>query len=266
METRQEGRWSSTQETAWSIIALTDWLNLTGEARGEYNWTVTLNENELGSGSVTPETVTEKTILRAEVSDLLRDEVNTLRFSRDSSQGRMYYTTYLRYTLDASQVEARDRGVVLERHFALQDEEPDNQTTTAQVGDVISVTVTIVAPTDLYHLMVEVPIPAGTEPIDPNLAITSDTFTGPIMTEEGADEVSGPTWWRYWVPSYTDMRDDKVAVFATFLQAGTYEYTFNVRASVPGEYRVLPAYAEQMYFTDVWGRSAGDTFTITPAD
>ncbi len=64
----------------------------------------------------------------------------------------------------------------------------------------------------------------------------------------------GPTWWHYWVPSHTDMRDDKVAVFATFLKAGTYEYTFNVRASVPGQYKVIPAYAEQMYFTDVWGQ------------
>jgi uncharacterized protein YfaS (alpha-2-macroglobulin family) len=263
METRQDGRWSNTQETAWSLIALTDWLTLTGETEAEYNWTVALNNEELGSGAVTPANVTEKSTLRADISELLRDEVNALRFGRDSSQGRMYYTTYLRYNLDAAQVEARDRGVVLERHFALAEGDPESQTTTAQVGDVISVTVTIVAPTDLYHLMVEVPIPAGTEPIDPNLATTSDTFVDPRMQVEGEEEPSGPSWWRYWIPSYTDMRDDKVAVFATFLAAGTYEYTFNVRASVPGEYRVLPAYAEQMYFTEVWGRSAGATFTIS---
>ena len=262
METREDGRWASTQETAWSLIALTDWLTLTGEASAEYNWNVTLNDQELGSGEVTPANVTDKVTLRADVTELLRDEANALRFNRDNSQGRMYYTTYLRYTLDAASVGAQDRGVVLERHFALAEATPDSQTTTAQVGDVISVTVTIVAPTDLYHLMVEVPIPAGTEPIDPNLATTSDTFIDPAITEvEGGD--LGPTWWRYWTPSYTDLRDDKVAVFATFLQAGTYEYTFNVRASVPGEYKVLPAYGKQMYFTEVWGRSAGSTFTIT---
>jgi uncharacterized protein YfaS (alpha-2-macroglobulin family) len=172
--------------------------------------------------------------------------------------------------LDAAEVEARDRGVVIERRFAVAEAISDegqnsegSETSSAQVGDVISVTVTIVAPTDLYQLLVEVPIPAGTESIDPNLATTSDSFVDPSMTMEGEEEISGPTWWHYWVPSYTDMRDDKVAVFATFLTAGTYEYTFNVRASLPGEFRVLPAYAEQMYFTEVWGRSAGDTFTIT---
>jgi alpha-2-macroglobulin len=271
METRQAGHWSSTQETAWSLIALTDWLELTGELTSEYTWAVTLNDDELGSGAVTPDNITEAVTLRAQITELLRDEANALRITRDGSQGRMYYDTYLRYTLDAAEVDARDHGVVLDRRFALapQDDEEGQTTseasdiTTAQVGDVISVTVTIVAPTDLYHLLVEVPIPAGTEPIDPNLATTSDVFTDPRLTTGDEAQIAGPTWWRYWVPSYTDMRDDKVALFATFLSAGTYEYTFEVRASLPGEFRVLPAYAEQMYFTEVWGRSAGETFTIT---
>jgi uncharacterized protein YfaS (alpha-2-macroglobulin family) len=31
---------------------------------------------------------------------------------------------------------------------------------------------------------------------------------------------------------------------------------------LPGEYRILPAYAEQMYFNEVWGRSAGGLFSV----
>ena len=55
----------------------------------------------------------------------------------------------------------------------------------------------------------------------------------------------------------------KSPLFSTYLPAGTYEYTFNVQASLPGEYRVLPAHAEMMYFPEVWGRSAGSLFTVT---
>jgi uncharacterized protein YfaS (alpha-2-macroglobulin family) len=84
----------------------------------------------------------------------------------------------------------------------------------------------------------------------------------PAMTME-TGEADQPLWWRYWVPTYTNLRDDKVALFATFLSAGTYEYTFNVQATLPGEFSVLPAYAEQMYFTEVWGRSAGARFRVT---
>ena len=82
------------------------------------------------------------------------------------------------------------------------------------------------APTDLYHVMVETPIPAGTEPVDPNLsAVTPDFYYGlpelkPVNTAQGG--------WYDWTPSFTDYRDDKVTLFATYLPAGTYEYTFQV--------------------------------------
>jgi uncharacterized protein YfaS (alpha-2-macroglobulin family) len=158
----------------------------------------------------------------------------------------------LRYYLDALAIEPLDRGIVVDRHF-----EVDGETVnSAAVGDVISVTLTIIAPTDLYHVRVDAPIPAGTEPIDPSLA-NEQTMLG-----DGGAPIYG-SYWSYWAPTYRDYRDEKVAYFATYLPAGTYQYTFHVRASVPGEYRVLPAYGEMMYFTEVWGRSAGSLFTVT---
>jgi uncharacterized protein YfaS (alpha-2-macroglobulin family) len=35
-----------------------------------------------------------------------------------------------------------------------------------------------------------------------------------------------------------------------------------MRASLPGQFQVLPAVAYQMYFPEVWGRSAGAEFGI----
>ncbi|HQJ10452.1 MAG TPA: hypothetical protein PLQ85_10880, partial [Anaerolineae bacterium] len=63
--------------------------------------------------------------------------------------------------------------------------------------------------------------------------------------------------------SYTEMRDEKVTLFATYLPRGTYEYTYIMRAGVAGEFRAMPAVAYQMYFPDVFGRSDGGVFTIT---
>jgi uncharacterized protein YfaS (alpha-2-macroglobulin family) len=77
-----------------------------------------------------------------------------------------------------------------------------------------------------------------------------------MPVQEGADV------WGFWLPTYTDIRDDRVALFATRLPAGAYEYTFQVRATLPGEYRVLPVYGEMMYFNEVWGRSGGALFTV----
>lgn len=254
MGARKGGRWATTQENAWSIIALTDWMEATGELEANYEWTATLNGVELGKGIFSSQNISEKVELRAAVADLLRDESNALLMNRSNDSGQLYYTTHLRYYVDALAIEGRDRGIVVDRSFALD----GKQVNAAKVGDVISVTVTIVAPTDLYHTLIEVPIPAGVEIIDPRLATTSQVFDEagqPILTRSD-------TPWFFWTPTHTDIRDDRVALFATHLPAGTYEYSFQVRAGVPGEYRVLPVYAEMMYFNEVWGRSAGALFTV----
>ncbi|MCO5213078.1 MAG: MG2 domain-containing protein [Caldilinea sp.] len=256
MSARTAGRWATTQENAWSIIALTDWMKQTGELEADYAWQATLNDAELGSGAFDSTTIMDSTTLRAAITDLLRDQANYLRINRDNESGQLYYTTYLTYNLDALAVEPLDRGMVVDRRFAT----AAGPVSSAAVGDIISVTVTIVAPTDLYHLMVETPIPAGTEPVDPNLsAVTPDFMYGP---PELKPVNAGQGGWYGWTPSFTDYRDDKVTLFATWLPSGTYEYTFQVRASLPGEFRVLPVHGEMMYFPEVWGRSGGELFTV----
>ena len=255
MSAREAGRWATTQENAWAIIALTDWMTASGELTGDYEWTALLNGSELGKGLFGPDNLTTKIQLRAAVTDLLRDEANALLINRSNDSGQLYYTTYLRYYLDALAIDARDRGIVVDRRFELADQRVER----AKVGDVISVTVTVVAPRDLYQVLVEVPIPAGTEPIDPRLATTSvqyDQFGQLIPADAGK-----PDW--FWLPTYVDVRDEKVALVASYLPAGTYEYTFQVQATVPGEYRVLPVHGEMLYFPEVWGRSTGALFTVT---
>ena len=167
----------------------------------------------------------------------------------------------MRYYLDALGVEPRDRGLSVMRRFEVADEgDSSTQVNSVSVGDIVSVTVTLIAPTNRHQVLVEVPIPAGTEPIDPNLATESEESTGPTGTLDGP---SSPYWyWFQWRPTHVDVRDDRVAFYITWLREGTVEFTFQVRATIPGEYKVLPAFTEQMYFTDIWGRSSGEMFVV----
>jgi hypothetical protein len=57
-------------------------------------------------------------------------------------------------------------------------------------------------------------------------------------------------------------RAPKVVLFASFLPAGTYEYTYQTRAGLDGVYNVMPAYAEEMCFPEVFGRSDGSVFVV----
>jgi hypothetical protein len=107
------------------------------------------------------------------------------------------------------------------------------------VGDVFSVTVTIVAPTDLYHVH-----GGGADPGGRGAARPEPAHRLPVRPDGPAElqpvDAAAGGWWNWTPAAVTDFRDDKVALFATYLPAGTYQYTFQVRATLPGEYRVLP--------------------------
>jgi uncharacterized protein YfaS (alpha-2-macroglobulin family) len=60
------------------------------------------------------------------------------------------------------------------------------------------------------------------------------------------------------------VRDDRVALFADYLPAGTYQYDYVLHAAFPGDYRVLPTSAWALYFPEVYGQGAGMVYTIRP--
>ncbi|MEM7127312.1 MAG: Ig-like domain-containing protein [Chloroflexota bacterium] len=253
MDARKAGRWATTQENAWSLIALTDWMQASRELEADYNWRVSLDGEEVGAGTFDESNLAEKVQLETQVSNAISEQASLLQFERDNSSGQFYYTTYMRYYLDASKVDARERGIVVSRRMEMDGQPVES----VQIGDVVTVTVTLVAPTDLHHVLVEAPLPAGMEPIDPTLATESENVDRPGQVHNRRG-----WWWYWWSPNYVDIRDDKVAFFATFIRSGTYEYRFQARATVPGAYQVRPVYAEQMYFPEVWGRGDGSLFEI----
>jgi len=58
------------------------------------------------------------------------------------------------------------------------------------------------------------------------------------------------------------LRDEKITLSADYLPAGTYVYTYIVRASTAGTFNVIPPTASEFYFPDVGGRGAGSVFTV----
>jgi hypothetical protein len=136
--------------------------------------------------------------------------------------------------------------------------------TSAKVGDVLQVKLSIVAPNDLYYVVVEDPLPAGTEAIDTSLKTTSQVGQAPKLSRVNPDDpFGGYDGWGWWWFSQTEMRDEKVVLFATRLPKGAYEYTYMLRAGLAGEFKVMPSVANEMYFPEVFGRGDGTLFTIS---
>jgi uncharacterized protein YfaS (alpha-2-macroglobulin family) len=263
------GHWETTQETAWAIIGLTDFMAATGELEGNYAWRVSLDGDEMGQGTVDEDNIDETTKLRAEIAELLADTVNRLVIERDpvdgsvsGSPGRLYYAAYLTYYKPVEEVKALNRGIMVSRQYRLVDDEEGNPITEAQVGDVIQVRLTLIAPNDLHYVVVEDPLPAGTEGVDTSLATTSVVGQRPELTRTDRRNPWGWRGYGWWYFSHAELRDEKAVLFATYLPKGTYEYTYTIRASVPGEFRIIPTHAEEMYFPEVFGRGDGGVFRV----
>lgn len=264
---KANGGWESTQETAWALIGLTDWMTATGELKANYSYTVAVNGKELTSGSATTDNLRDPVQLQVAVADLFKDQANRLVFDRTSGDGRLYYTAHLTVYQAVKDVKALSKGVVVARQYTIPDETCGSKNqpkcpavTSATVGQDIQVKVTIIAPNDLYYVVVEDPIPAGTEPVDTSLLTTSVVGQAPQLN------LADPLYygWGWWWFSNTDIRDEKVVLSATYLPKGTYEYTYTLHASLAGTYNVIPTTGFEFYFPEVMGRGDGMQFTIEP--
>ncbi|MFN7210904.1 MAG: alpha-2-macroglobulin, partial [Aggregatilineales bacterium] len=262
MIARQADAWETTQETAWSVMALVDWMKVTGELQPDYTFGVGLNDAVLVSDErADASNVREALTLRFEVADLLRDQLNRLVISRSEGDGLLYYTARLRINLPADQVKAVDRGVSISRSYHLADDPERKPITEAKVGDNIIVTLDIVVKRDLHYAMITDPIPAGAEAVNPRLA-TSAIGQAPRLSRENPFG-RGYGWWWF---SQTELRDEKVVLYATYLPKGTYRYVYTLRAGLAGTYHVMPASAEAFYTPEVFGRSDGALFVLKPSD
>ena len=276
MAVRKEGYWETTQATAWSLLGLVEYMQASGELKGDFNYTVYLNGEEFASGDVSKENIDESRKLQVEIARLLVDasQGNRLVVERHAAgpgqtgEGQLYYSASLRYYLPAEQVQALDRGIVVARQYSPVDN-PGEYVDTARVGDVIKVKLTLIAPTDLHYVVVEDPLPAGFEGVDLSLKTTSVVGDRPELRNVTAEEEG--RWfrwygWGWWWFSHSEMRDEKVALFAQYLPRGTYEYTYLMRAGVPGKFLAMPTTAYEMYFPEVFGRSDGGKFVVESSD
>jgi uncharacterized protein YfaS (alpha-2-macroglobulin family) len=266
MVARTAGHWETTQETAWSLIALSDWMVATGELQAGYQYEVAFNGQRLVEGQADSESIRETVELQIAVADMLQDQVNQLSIGRSAGPGRLYYTAHLETYVPVADVDPIGRGVIVAREYTAADCDPERETceriSSIGVGDAVRVKLTIVVPNDRYYVVVEDPLPAGAEAVDQNL-LTSSTLdqTGGLQP---ADQAYRWGYWGWWWFNQTQVRDEKVVLFAEYLPAGTYEYTYIMRASLAGQYQVMPATAREFYFPEVFGRSEGSIFVVEP--
>ncbi len=257
MAHRDRGHWYTTQETAWSLIALTNWMSASNEYGTNYAYAVGLNGGLLDQGNATKENLTQTVKLKVELKDLLKEAANYLVFTRGDGTGNLYYTAYLSAELPVESIGPLDQGVSLSRQYFTLDNSKTPITETSR-GDLVRVRLTVVVPAPVHYIVVDDPLPAGFEAIDSTLL--TDTAVPTSYTVADYNERG----WGWWYFSHIELRDEKVVLSADYLPAGTYVYTYLARASTAGTFKVIPPTASEFYFPDVGGRGAGSVFEVKP--
>jgi alpha-2-macroglobulin len=267
MVARPTNRWATSHETAWSLWALTHWLEASGELAADYEYALWVNGRSFTGGHFTQENLTQPEQLNVPLSQLLAAEANFFDFRRGEGDGRFYYSLYLNSHIDVSQIGPAERGFAVQRVYYDADCNPANEAcqplTAITAGERVRVELTVVLPHDRLYVTLEDPLPAGASAIDPNLSISDPSLSS------GVERLDAPYRYGYWGWSYFNhiqYRDDRVIFQAQFLPAGTYQYSYYLQTNIPGSFQVRPAVAYESFFPDIFGRSEGFIFTIAAAD
>jgi hypothetical protein len=259
MVARRGDAWETTQETAWAVMALTNWMEATGELKADYTYAVSLNGKEIGTGAGNADTLRDTKTLVVGVADMLRQQANRLNFAHDEGQGTLYYTAMLHVKQPVEAVKPTNRGLKFSRTYYV----GDKAVTSATVGDTIKVVLEFTAEQDLYYLNIDDPIPAGTEIIDRSLQTTSQIGRQPEVFPVDIDRWWGWGWWWF---SNTEKRTEKMVLSASYLPRGSYRFVYELQATTPGTFRVIPPNGQEFYFPEVFGRGAGSLFTVNASE
>lgn len=266
MGERERDVWRTTYDSAGAVLALAEYAAQTGDLQADYRYRVALDGQTIREAVVSPATLRETdrviiagTDLKPEGSQVL---LQRQAAADQSGKGRLYYTLRLRYSEDAANAQALDRGFGVRREYiavASDTLSPTGQLITqARQGDLVQVRITLSVPTDVRYLTVEDFLPGGLEALDTSLKTTTAAAREAQLTPQIEGEEI-PYWWYF---GHTEVRAGRVALFATDLPKGTYTYTYLARATVPGTYAAPPATAYRTYAPEEFGRSAGASFTV----
>lgn len=247
---KADGSWGSTYETAWTLMALTQVMKGTGELAGDFGFSAVLNGSPLLDGQAGGETRTTPVRAAVPVSNLYPTYPNGLSIRRTSGPGRLYYSAHLNVVRPAADVDPLSQGISVSRSTIPQANTP------LAVGSMPTVKVTLTLENEAYYLVVEDYLPAGAEILDNSL---KTSLLGAASLDVSRPFEHGWGWWYFNDPL---VYNDHITWAADYLPAGTYELTYTLVLTHPGEYQVLPARAWEFYFPEVQGHSAGDLFKI----
>jgi uncharacterized protein YfaS (alpha-2-macroglobulin family) len=246
---RDGDHWTSTRQTALVVLAMSEYLALSGERAPDATIALELNGEAVWERRVTKENWHEFDGATRFDASKVRPGTNTVTI-RKKGEGSPVYSIFLKHFRKADRFEASQGGLRVEREYRLL--VPDGKErkrvlladgATVAAGDEIEVFLRVKADRPYRYLVLEDPLPSGFEP-------------------EREPRPAHHARWGWWYATKA-FRDEKVEIAITHLPQGEQTVAYVMRAETPGTFRVLPAAVWNMYRASEGANSSGFSVVTT---
>jgi len=271
---RHDGAWRTTQEDAWSLLALADYRK-DQEAGGEefegraYLRGSSILETTFPAGS----TREERVFLPAD--KIAGTNGGTVAFEA-LGHGQLFYAAELKYASTALPKRPRDEGLFVQKYVrGVAPTEvtealatiPKKSADAVLAGDLVIVDLLFESAEPRDQVVLDDPLPAGVEALDYDLDTTSQA-KAEAEARQNAEANADPkkaTWLGTTYRSATSRRqvkDDRVLTFFDHIEPGMYRVHYLARATSVGTFVVPPTRVEAMYVPEVYGRTAASWLAV----
>lgn len=271
---RRSAHWQSTRETAFAALALARTMSLRGEASPQGEIEVLANGRSVQRVQFSRESVVAGPMEIAIEPKALRAGNNRFEVRRISGSGPVYLVASASAWAHGDTIKPASHLISTVREFVALKPQPTLAGTvrfsavpliaqqTVSAGEEIQVILSLDAPNELEYVKVEVPRPAGCEPLAPlsgwDARLVSRDAHRPAAAAKrsaaGRDEGSA---------IYREEHDDRSVFFLSRIPAGKSEIRYRIRATTAGDFQALPVTVEAMYAPEVRANSAARRLQIS---
>ena len=282
VQNRRGSQWSNTRDTAMVVLALNDYLQVSGELASDVEYELVVNGTSIARTLLARDELLAAPSVFEVDPDLLRGGSNDIRVVRHQG-GPLYFAAYAEFFSHEEPIAARGNQLFVRREYyrlkpvptllkgVVYEKEKLEDGATVNSGDRIEVVLTAEAKNHLEYLAFEDLKPAGFEAVQVQSGqwmVARELKSNEVQRRfvEGGPRESvrvpggGPAAyaWRQ-EEGYTgrtrglhqELRDRKVALFADRLPQGVWEMRYELRAETPGKFHALPVLGHAMYVPEI---------------
>ncbi|MEI8012233.1 MAG: alpha-2-macroglobulin family protein [Candidatus Omnitrophota bacterium] len=253
---RRGTTWKNTRDTAIAILALADYLKVSGELTPDYDYDVLVNGKSVQQGHVNAANMFTFDRYIDLPAEAVKSGLNKVQV-KVKGKGSLYVSAYLKYFTLEENIKPEGNEVFVTRKYFRQaqketllkgyveDWKPLVDGDTLKSGDRVKVELTVEAKNNYEYLIFEDPKPAGLEAVELK---SGDGFIAAL------DKKGNPDGGKAYL--YQEFRDQKAVFFVDKLKQGRHCINYELRAEIPGDFHAMPHQAQAMYVPEIRANSA----------